>query len=174
MAGTGIVICGLNGAGKSTLGRALAEKLRFHFIDIEDLYFPKTDPHYLYSAPRSAEEVAALLRQEMELHRQFVLASVKAAYDPALYAFFKCAVFLEVPKALRLQRVRARSYEKFGERMRPGGDLYEREEAFFRFCENREESLVTEWVEKLPCPVLRCDGTRPIAENAALLASQLA
>lgn len=169
----GIVLCGLNGAGKSTLGRALAEKLRFHFIDIEDLYFPKTDPSYLYSDPRSTEEVTALLRQELAQHPQFILAAVRANYDPALYACFKCAVYLEVPKALRLQRVRARSYEKFGERMRPGGDLYEEEEAFFRFCEHREETLVTEWLERLPCPVLRCDGTRPVEETAALLASQL-
>lgn len=44
--GMGIIVCGLNGSGKSTLGKALAEKLHFHFIDNEDLYFPKTDAHY--------------------------------------------------------------------------------------------------------------------------------
>ena len=33
--GIGIQICGLNGCGKSTLGRALAEKIGFHFIDIK-------------------------------------------------------------------------------------------------------------------------------------------
>lgn len=41
----GIIICGLNGTGKSTFGKALAEKLHFHFIDIENLYFPKTNPN---------------------------------------------------------------------------------------------------------------------------------
>ena len=44
--GTGIVICGLNGAGKSTLGKALAERLRFYFIDSEDLFFQKTYPTF--------------------------------------------------------------------------------------------------------------------------------
>ena len=44
---TGIIVCGMNGAGKSTLGRALAQKLGYRFIDIEDMYFPKTDPNYL-------------------------------------------------------------------------------------------------------------------------------
>lgn len=174
MTGTGIVVCGLNGAGKSTLGRALAEQLGCHFIDIEDLYFPKTSPDYLYADPRSNEEVTALLRQETERHPQFVLAAVRANYDPALYARFRCAVFLEVPKAVRLERVRTRSYQKFGERMRPGGDLYEREEAFFRFCEDREDSIVTDWLQTLSCPILRVDGTRPVEETAALLASQLA
>lgn len=49
--GTGIIVCGLNGSGKSTLGKALANKLHFHFIDIEDLFFPKSDPQYLYASP---------------------------------------------------------------------------------------------------------------------------
>lgn len=44
--GAGIMVCGLNGSGKSTLGKALAEKLGFHFIDNEDLFFPKTNPNY--------------------------------------------------------------------------------------------------------------------------------
>ena len=37
----GILVCGLNGSGKSTFGQALAKKLNYHFIDIEDLYFEK-------------------------------------------------------------------------------------------------------------------------------------
>lgn len=59
--GTGIIVCGLNGAGKSTLGRALAKKLDFFFLDIEDLYFPKTDPDYIYASPRSRKDVEELL-----------------------------------------------------------------------------------------------------------------
>ena len=51
----GILICGLNGCGKSTLGRQLADQLGYRFIDNEDLYFPKDDPSYLYSGPRSEE-----------------------------------------------------------------------------------------------------------------------
>ncbi len=48
----GIIICGLNGTGKSTLGKALAEKLHFYFIDIENMYFPKTIPNYIYASPK--------------------------------------------------------------------------------------------------------------------------
>lgn len=87
--GMGIVICSLNGSGKSTLGKALAEKLNFRFIDNEDLYFPKTDPRYLYAA----------------------------------FPFFQYIVLVEVPRDIRLQRVRNRSFQKFGSRMLPGGDL---------------------------------------------------
>ena len=49
----GVILCGLNGSGKSTLGRALAQRLGWEFLDIEDCFFPKTDPSCLYVNPRS-------------------------------------------------------------------------------------------------------------------------
>ena len=76
----GIIVCGMNGAGKSTLGRALAQKLGYRFIDIEDMYFPKTDPNYLYSAPRTEKEVEARLMEEISDCKAFVLAAVKGTY----------------------------------------------------------------------------------------------
>ena len=44
--GIGILVCGSNGSGKSTVGKALAYELGYHFIDNEDLFFPKSDPNY--------------------------------------------------------------------------------------------------------------------------------
>lgn len=161
----GILICGLNGTGKSTLGKALAERLQSHFIDIENLYFPKKDPDYLYDKPRTREEVARLLIDEMKAHEDFVLASGKGDYGEAVTSLFQCVVLLIVPKEIRMQRVKERSFQKFGRRMSVGGDLYEREEKFFRFVESRAENEVEEWVKTLQCPVIRFDGTKPIEEN---------
>ncbi len=147
--GTGILICGLNGTGKSTLGKVLAEKLHFYFIDDEDLYFPKTNPDYIYASPRTQEEVEELLLRKIKVHENFVFASV----------------LIDVPKNIRIQRVKNRSFQKFGNRMLLGGDLYEQEEAFFNFVESRAENTVEEWIQCLKCPIIRIDGTKPIEEN---------
>lgn len=104
--GTGIIICGLNGAGKSTLGKALAEKLEFYFIDNEDLYFPKTDPNYIYASPCTREEAVKLFFSEIKEHENFVFASVKGDYGEAIYPFLQYAVLIDVPKDIRLQRVK--------------------------------------------------------------------
>lgn len=103
--GTGILICGLNGSGKSTLGKALAQKLHFYFIDNEDLYFPKTNPAYIYAAPRTREEVEILLFNEIKKHENYVFASVKGDYGEAIYPFFQYAVLIDVPKDVRMKRV---------------------------------------------------------------------
>ena len=162
--GTGILLCGLNGVGKSTLGRALAQRLDYRFIDSEDLFFPKESPADPYGAQRSRAEAEALLMREVEAYPDFVFASVKGDC-PALLPLIRWAVLLAVPRAERLRRVRERSSRRFGRRMLPGGDLYEREEEFLRFVEARPEDAVEEWLRSVRCPVIRADGTRPLAEN---------
>lgn len=168
-AGTGILLCGLNGTGKSTLGRALAEKLNFHFIDNEDLYFPKTSPDYVYASPRSREEVEKLLFREIKAHKNFVFTSVKGDYGEAASPFFQYVVLVDIPRDLRYQRVKNRSFEKFGERMLPGGDLYEQEENFFDFVRSRPEDTVEKWVQSLSCPIIRVDGRMPVEENIIII-----
>lgn len=171
--GTGIMICGLNGAGKSTLGRALAEKLHFYFIDNEDLFFPKTDPNYIYASPRTREEAEKMLFHEIKVHENFVFAAVKGDYGEAIYPFFQYVILIDAPKDIRLQRVKNRSFQKFGNRRLPGGDLYEQEEEFFEFVKSRSESTVEEWIQLLNCPILRIDGTKPIEENIDFIINQI-
>ena len=169
----GIIICGLNGTGKSTLGKALAEKLHFHFIDIENLYFPKTNPNYIYASPRTRKEVEKLFLHEIKTHKDFILASVKGDYGEDIYSLSQYAILLDVPKNIRLKRVKKRSFQKFGNRMLLGGDLYEQEENFFHFVESRDENIVEEWVKSLKCPVIRMDGTKSIDENTNFIMERI-
>ncbi len=164
-----IIVCGMNGAGKSTLGRALAQKLGYRFIDIEDMYFSKTDLNYLYSAPRTDEEVEELLMQEIAGCKAFVFASLRGNYSVRLSESFDLAVYVDVPKDVRLERVKKRSYEKFGERALPGGDLYEKEQRFFEMCANRDEHIAENWAKTLKCPVIRVDGLKTVEENVAVI-----
>ncbi len=169
----GIMICGLNGAGKSTLGRRLAERLGWQFIDNEDLYFPKTDTKYAYSDPRGKEEVIRLLEEKIESDRRFVFAAVKGDYGDRLLSLLDCIIVLDVPKEIRLARVRERSLQKFGDRILAGGDLAQRENAWFAQVEHRPEDYVEKWLTTVDCPIFRVDGTRPIEENVEYLASVL-
>lgn len=171
--GIGIIICGLNGAGKSTLGKALAKELDFFFIDNEELYFPKTDSRYTYAFPRTCKEVEQLLFSEIKAHRDFVFASVKGDYGEAIYPFFQYAVLIDVPRDIRLLRVKERSFQRFGNRMLPGGDLYEQEGKFFNLVKSRAENTVEEWVRSLSCPIMRVDGTKPIEENVKIIIHQI-
>lgn len=172
--GTGIFICGLNGAGKSTLGKALAEKLQFHFIDNEDLYFPKTDLNYIYAFSRTREEVGKLLLEEIKTHENFIYTSVTGDYGEEVRSLFRYIVYIYLPREIRIQRVKDRSFQRFGDRILPGGDLYESEERFLNFVKGRSENMVEEWVKSMKCPVIRVDGMKSVEENTAYCLSGFA
>ena len=169
----GILICGLNGAGKSTLGSMLAERMGYEFIDNEDLFFPKTDSSYMFSGPRSEEEVIRLLEEKITANNRFIFAAVKGHYGDRLIASLDHIVLMDVPKQIRSRRIRDRSYRKFGDRSLPGGDLYDQESKWFSLTESRPETYVTDWLETVDCPVIRIDGTRPVEENVDYLESVL-
>ena len=169
----GVIICGMNGSGKSTLGRALAEHLGWRFLDNEDLYFPKADPAHPFALERTQEEVEALLLEALRSEEKLIFAAVRGNYGAAVLPYYKAAVLVEVPRDLRLARVKARSFRKFGERMLPGGDLYESEKRFYDLVAARPEDYATRWLDTVDIPVLRVDGTRPVGENIAIITEWL-
>ena len=163
--GIGIQICGLNGCGKSTLGRALAESIGFHFIDNENLYFCRTNTDEPYMNPKSRTDVERLLMDEVSKHPDFVFSAVKGDYGKDIIPMYNYVVVIEVPREIRLQRVRNRSFQKFGNRMLMGGDLYNQEEIFFQMATSRRDEYVDNWLQTVKCPIIRVDGTKPIDEN---------
>ena len=122
--GIGIQICGLNGCGKSTLGKALAERIGFYFIDNEFLFFSRPNADEPYANPKSRTEVEKLLMDEVSKHPDFVFSAVKGDYGKDIVPMYNYVVVIEVPQKIRSQRVRNRSFQKFGSRMLMGGDLY--------------------------------------------------
>ena len=171
--GIGIQICGLNGSGKSTLGRALAEKIGFYFIDDENLYFSRSNPNEPYTNPKPRHEVEQLLMNEVKNHPDFVFAAVKGDYEKDIISMYDYVIMLEVSKSVRSQRIRNRSFKKFGSRMLLGGDLYNQEEAFFQMVESRQGSYVENWLQTVKCPIIRVDGTKPIDENVEYIINSI-
>jgi len=171
--GIGIQVCGLNGCGKSTLGKALAEKLGMYFIDNENLYFTRTEANEPYTNPKSREEVEWLLMDEVRKHPDFVFAAVKGNYGKEIIPMYDFVIMVEVPKEIRLERIRNRSFQKFGDRMLPGGDLFHQEEAFFQMVTSRQDAYVETWLNTLKCPIIRVDGTKPVKENVAHIINRI-
>lgn len=172
--GNKIIICGGNGAGKSTIGRKLAQELGWKFMDIEDYYFPSNKGNYNYEMARTREEVTALLLKDIKKYDAFILASVKGDYGAEIASMFTGAILISVPKEIRMKRVRDRSYQKFGDRMLQGGDLFEKEKRFFDMVEKRSEKDVTQWLESAHIPVIQVDGTQPIENSVQTIICLLA
>lgn len=73
-----------------------------------------------------------------------------------------------------MERVKARSAQKFGDRILDNGDLSSKENSWFEKVNSRPEDFVTKWIEILDCPIIRIDGAAPVEENVEYLLSILA
>ena len=111
------------------------------------------------------EEAVEILREKIRRSRRFVLSAVKGDFGEDIESSYMGVALLQAGQEVRMRRVRERSYEKFGERMLPGGDLYKKEEGFFARVAQRSEEDIAGWVSGLSVPVLVLDGERPISEH---------
>ena len=168
----GIIVFGANGSGKTTLGRELARILNFKHMDIEDYCFEKSE--IPYTKLRSREEFLELMLVDIKKYHSFVMSTVIGDLGDVIPKFYQLAVYLSAPFELRMERVKRRSYEQYGERVLQGGDMYEQELKFFDFVASRPLSKIDRWAETLTCPVIRVDGTLDWRVNASNIANYFA
>ena len=82
--------------------------------------------------------------------------------------------WLVTPTEIRMDRLRRREYARFGDRILPGGDMYEQHQAFLAWAAAYDDGAPTMrsramhdlWQQKLSCPLLTLDGARPVEELA--------
>jgi len=176
---SGIIIFGAGGSGKTTLGRELAPLLGYTHFDLDDYHY-HWDTEIPYTELYSKEAKTERLLNDIAQHPRFVMSGQMWSIRKSFNQFFDLGVFISVPAEVCVERCRERALARWGDRVRPGGDMYEDN---VQNLVNAEKYAVGEppmvclkrdelWIEEMPCPVLRIDGTRPIAENAAWLAER--
>ena len=166
-----IHITGASGAGVTSLGRALADALAISHHDTDDYYWLPTTPPY-----REMREFADRLRLMREVfldQPDWVLSGSFDVWGSPIVPFFDLVIFLYVPTAIRLNRLRARESRRFGaDSVGPGGWMHQQAEEFIEWAshyddgtrEGRNLARHQAWLAALPCRVLRLDGTRPLPE----------
>ena len=166
----GIIVFGENGSGKTTLGRELARVLNYKHMDIESYAFKESDIPYTH--PRPQEEYIALMLADIKKHRSFVISAVTGDLGVTIPLFYELAVWIEAPLDTRIKRIEQRAYERYGARVREGGDMYEQNLNFIDFVASRSPARIEQWAQTLACPVIRVDGTVDWRINAADIATR--
>jgi hypothetical protein len=110
-------------------------------------------------------------------HDAWVLSGSLCGWGDVAIPLFELVVFLWVPQHRRLERLRQRERERYGERILPGGDMYEQSQAFLAWAASyddgdlniRSRRLHEQWLGTLPGPILCFEGEYSIEEQLAML-----
>ena len=161
---------GASGSGTTTLGRALADAWGLAYLDSDDSIWLPTDIPYAEMRPRDQRKVH--LAAAVSETGGCVLGGSLCGWGDFLIPRFTLAVYLSTPTELRIKRLRSREADEFGDRIGPGGDMQKNHEEFIEWAQRydtagpdmRSRALHEEWIQTLTCPVVRLDGSRPLAD----------
>lgn len=168
-----IHIYGASGSGTTTLGRKVSEVLGCTFLDSDDFFWKITNP--MYREKREPEELVKVLQEKIGSSDQVVLSGSLVDWGDGLIPEFTLAVRLTADTEVRLARIKDREYKKFGDRILPGGDMYDQHQQFLRWAEAYDTGSVhmrskkrhDQWQKLLQCPQLALCGEDSMEVNIA-------
>lgn len=165
-----IHIFGASGAGTTTLGRAIAERIGYFHMDTDDYFWLPTDPKF--TRKRDAKERIALMKRDIEAHKKVVISGSLCGWGDELTSYFDLAVRVVTATDVRIQRIRKREYERFGERILEGGDMHGTHLDFLAWASKydygtpdmRSKARHDLWQSELTCEVRTVNGERNVEE----------
>jgi hypothetical protein len=110
-----------------------------------------------------------------------VLSGSLCGWGDVAIPLFEWVVYLWIPTELRLERLRQREHERYGERIMAGGDMYEQSQAFLDWAASYDDGGLDmrsrrrheEWLSTLPCPIVCIEGEYSIDEQIDALVAEI-
>ncbi len=166
-----IHIYGASGSGTSTLGRKISEELGYKFMDTDDYFWLPTNPQY--TTKRSNEERIALMKKDILENENVVISGSLVDWGDELIPLFTLAIRLVTDTDIRIERLKIREKQKFGDRIMPGGDMYENHMEFIAWAGKYDTGSVNmrskakhdEWQKLLQCRQIVLNGETNLEEN---------
>ncbi len=172
-----IHIYGASGSGTSTIGRFICEKTGYFFMDTDDYFWEPTNPPF--TAKRKISDRIALMRRDIAKYESVVISGSLVDWGDELIPLFTLAVRVETDTAVRIERLKKRERERFGNRIDTGGDMFENHREFIEWAASydsggldmRSKAKHDEWQKLLQCPQILLDGNQPAEKNFEYLAA---
>lgn len=169
-----IHIFGASGSGTTTLGSLLAKRLNIPHFDTDEYYWIKTS--IPYTVKREVYQRIELLNNDLQNHHSWILSGSLCGWGDFAIPMFTLVVFLWIPHDQRMQRLQAREIDRYGlEAISPGGWFHKNHEEFMAWASKydlpgtdmRKQELHEQWMNELPCRLLRIDELLSLQESVA-------
>ena len=174
-------VFGASGTGVTTLGQALGAALHIPYFDSDAYFWQATEPPFTQRRPAAVRD--AQLARALTGAANWVLGGSVGGWDAAwLTAPFDLVVFLYLPPALRLARLRAREHARYGEQLADDPAQAARTQAFLTWAAGYDASSTggtrtlanhERWLTQFTSPVLELRGDLSVAERVAAVRAAL-
>lgn len=173
-------IFGASGAGVTTLGKTLGTTLGLPYFDTDDYFWEAADPPFTVRRPPARRD--ALLAHDLAQAPGWIVGGSIVGWGTQWLAAFDLVVFLWLPPAQRLQRLRLREHARYGARIIADPSQAARTQAFLDWAAGYDDNSTggsrtlanhERWLGQFACPVLELRGDLSVAARASAVQSEL-
>ncbi|WP_448702501.1 AAA family ATPase [Mucilaginibacter sp. AW1-3] len=170
-----IHIFGASGSGVTTLGRHLSQQLQYPYFDNDEFFWEKSDPPF--TIRRDPELRNQMLRNGIAGLDNYVVGGSMVSWGDEWLSAFDLAVFLLVPPNIRLDRLKKREYERYGDVIYNDPERYQQYLDFLNWAasyddpesQRRSIGVHNQWMKGLTCKVIRIEGDTSVDERTMLI-----
>jgi len=171
-----IHIFGASGSGVTTLGRHLSQQLQYPYFDNDDFFWEKSDPPF--TVRRAPELRNKLLSGNLiKTGGNYIVGGSMVSWGDEWLEAFDLAVFLYVPPQVRLDRLKKREYERYGDVIYHDPKRHQQFLGFIDWAASYDDPTSTrrsigvhlDWMTKLKCELIRIDGVTSVEYRAKLV-----
>lgn len=167
-----IHILGASGSGVTTLGNALAQQLDYPYFDSDSYFWLPSDPPFINKRPPAERNL--LLASDLAQHENWILGGSIFSWSKDVFLDYDLVVFLYLQPEIRLQRLRDREYERYGDAIFTDPETKLKYEMLMIWAVDYEEATGLakrtlkaheHWLEKLNVPILELRGDLTVQQR---------
>ena len=170
-----IHILGPSCSGTTTLGRSLSKNLNIPWFDSDDIFWVKTDPPF--TQKREMDERIGLLKDIFEKNDSLVLSGSALKWADCIKDSLDLVIYKYVKQEIRINRLLAREEQRYGDRIKPGNDMYEIHKDFIEWnkkyetggLEMRSRKSELEWIKDIKCKIIMLEENRSMEEELKIV-----
>lgn len=175
-----IHIFGASGVGVTTLGNALAKQLNIPYFDSDHFYWEPSDPPFTKrrDPTQRNQQVQATLQEQND----WILGGSVINWGATVFPKFDLSIFLWIPPNIRLERLKKREEERYGDIIFTDPERNRLFNEFIEWAKDYDEDtgIATRtlnahqnWIAKQIAPVLTLKGDYSTTQRMQMIIDQL-
>lgn len=175
-----IHIAGASGSGVTTLGQSLAEKLGIVYFDSDDYFWLPSDPPFMKR--HNPTERNKLIAEDLNKVESWILGGSVFDWGENVFPKFDLIVFLYLPQKIRMERLRKRELERYGDVIETDHQRQKRFADFLAWAEDydnhsgiakRTLEAHKAWLATIKEPILEIEGDLSVQERMDCIIEKL-
>ncbi|WP_313090682.1 AAA family ATPase [Chryseobacterium flavum] len=158
-------IFGASGSGVTTLGKALSEKLDIEYFDSDDFFWLKTE--IPFTEKQHPEIRNTIVSDKLHTIENWIFGGSVIHWGENVLPSFDLIVFLYLPPEIRMERLKKREYERYGDEIFTNPERAQKYQEFIDWANdydhntgiaNRTLKAQLEWLSAMNIPFIEISG----------------